>query len=279
MRNYFTHLYHDMNGQIEEFKRIEPTYYTFKIINHIESVLEKLRQFIDDHPFETNEDEIHYFKYLKPKIISKLVYYKKIAQIEMEKPLGSIEDKKDQLKIELGRISQYYKAHSFFILYMRTEKIEFDENFFIRKKAKQMLLKECYSSEFNFQYGTVFDFRIGVMYAHELLEKYIQAELVSLDNTNEVTSKIKNTHYENQNMQWTDTQSSLSELVYALHASKVFNNGQADIKDITKCLEIAFNTNITNVYRTFTDIKKRKGKEFKFLESMLMNADKSIHEN
>jgi len=53
--------------------------------------LSKLRAFILNYTFKNEEEEILFFKDIKPKIFSKLIYHVKINNIEGKKPLGSFE--------------------------------------------------------------------------------------------------------------------------------------------------------------------------------------------
>jgi hypothetical protein len=49
----------------------------------------------------------------------------------------------------------------------------------------------------------------------------------------------------------------LVELIYALHASGSINNGQTEIRELAAFFEQAFNVRITDIYRTFLELKSR----------------------
>jgi hypothetical protein len=68
-------------------------------------------------------------------------------------------------------------------------------------------------------------------------------------------------------------------LVYGLYHERVFNHGNAEIKEIAGLLEKAFKIKIPNVYRTFSDVKNRKGGELKFIKSMANKIDVEINNN
>ncbi len=272
MRDYFLKLCIELEERIEIARNEQSkSYHSLRIII-VESVLEKLRVYLIENPFESIEEEIHYFKNLKPLISSKLIQYKKLHSIEIEKPHGTIEEKKDHFESELKRLTRYCKSNKVFFQYIRSEKTDMDSTYFVRENAKKHQIFESFSSEIDYQAGTGYDYRIAVMLAHERIEGYLLEQIDFLTNPQLKSIVTENSQYENQyeknNIQWTGTQTALVELVYALKASKVFNNGSAEIKEITKCLEKAFNTKISNVYRSFTDIKNRKSGEFKFIQSM-----------
>ena len=73
----------------------------------------------------------------------------------------------------------------------------------------------------------------------------------------------------NSNLHWTAKKIDLIELIYALHESKVFDNGQADIKEITHVFEKAFQIELEdNIYGNFNAIKKRKTDQTRFLSHL-----------
>jgi hypothetical protein len=149
--------------------------------------------------------------------------------------------------------------------------------YFIRENAKESEMMESYASEIDFHYGTGFDLRVGTIQAHILLENYLHEKLDHLSNPRSIIEKIETSPYDTTCgtpvLQWTDTQSSLVELIYGLYVNKTFNNGKADIKEIATFLEKTFNIKLNDVYRTFLDIKKRKTDKFKFIESMQSNLE------
>lgn len=277
MKDYFLKLCVELEERIEIARNEQSKSYLSLRIIIVESVLEKLRIFLINNPFESIEDEIHYFKNLKPLISSKLIQYKKLHSIEIEKPQGTIEEKKDHLESELKRLTRYCKSQKVFFQYLRSEKTDMDSTYFVRENAKKHPIFESYSSEIDYQAGTGYDHRIAVILAHELIETYLHEELDALNNPRPIFSKLESSPYDTTcgtpKLKWTDSQSSLVELIYGLYVNKTFNNGKADIKEIATFLEKTFNIKLNDVYRTFLDIKKRKTDKFKFIESMHSNLE------
>ncbi len=279
MRNYFTHLCNDIDAQIEELKRNKPTTSsTPNIIISIEAGLAKLKKYMDDHPFVNSDEEIYFFKVLKPKIVSKWIYYKKMYQIDLEKPLGSIEQKKAHISSELDTITKYFLANTFFIQYLRSGKTDFDQKYFIRKNALEIPIHECYSCEIDYDYGTGYDHRIALVQAYEMLEIELNQQLESLRNPSLLFSTKKNntglTTCADNVLNWTGPQTALVEVIYGLFFTGMVNNGTADVKDIAECFENAFNIQINQLYRTFLGIKNRKNNTLKFIDLMKMTLEK-----
>lgn len=70
----------------------------------------------------------------------------------------------------------------------------------------------------------------------------------------------------------------MTELIYALYAQGVFNNGNTDIKLIAKTFETAFNIDLGDFYHTFMELKARKINRTKFLDSLCEALIKKMDE-
>ena len=281
MRQYCTLLCEEIDTQIKELTSNKPTTTsTPNIIICLQGGINKLKKYMDDHPFTSSDEEIYFFKILKPKILSRLIYYKKLYQIELEKPLGSLEQKKTHLNIELDTITKHCIANAYFIQYMRSGETHFDQKYFIRKNAYQIPIHDSFSCEIDYEHGTGYDFRIALIQAHEMLEQYLNQQLENLRNSSHTLSiKKNNTALSirvNSELNWTGPQAALVEVIYALYFTGVFNDGNAEIKDIAECFENTFNIEINQIYRTYSSIKNRKNGPLKFIDFMKSTLEKSI---
>jgi hypothetical protein len=59
------------------------------------------------------------------------------------------------------------------------------------------------------------------------------------------------------------------EFGYALHTSLTINRGNTDIKDIMQFIEIFFNIDLGDYYRTYIAIRRRKKDRTEFLNSLI----------
>lgn len=69
-------------------------------------------------------------------------------------------------------------------------------------------------------------------------------------------------------MSWTISKTALTELIYALYSKSVFNNGNADIKQIAQSFEAFFNIDLGDFYHTYLELKNRKINRTKFIDSL-----------
>src|SRR5690606_10371144 len=70
----------------------------------------------------------------------------------------------------------------------------------------------------------------------------------------------------NTALRWTTSKVDLIELTYSLHASGVFNNGRADIKEIAEYFQVMFDVELGQYNRFFYDIRGRKINKTKFVD-------------
>lgn len=278
MQNYFNQLHQSMVERIQVVDSEHKSRYYLKVIEIIENSLNELKTFFLSIKEVDDQDEIYYFKYLKPTIVSKLIVYQRLRQLEIEKPHGTFEDKIEQLELELKRYTRYFKANKDFVQYIRSENTSFDARYFIRKNAKLYPITESFSCEIDYQHGTGYDYRLAVLKAHEELEFFIYEQLDAIKNPShknnfEILSPYDST-CGTKKLNWTISQADLVELIYGLYTMKAFNHGRSEIKEIAEFLEEKFNVKLNNVYRSFSDIKNRKSVDrFKFISQMLGHLD------
>ena len=98
--------------------------------------------------------------------------------------------------------------------------------------------------------------------AFQQLEPYLRNRLEHLGDNN---SQIKN------GLRWTASKISLTELIYALKCSSAINNGHASIAQIATLLQQAFNIELGDYYRIYSEIRARKKGRIKFLDELSVN--------
>ncbi len=96
-----------------------------------ETKIEELHQWLKSYDFENNQDEIEFFKVIKPSVISKLILQKEILRIETNVPRGKIQIRKFY-EAELRKIYGYSLNNNKFYQYYRSGSEEFDELYFTR---------------------------------------------------------------------------------------------------------------------------------------------------
>jgi hypothetical protein len=244
-------------------------------IKRIEAVIQlviqsfsDLKKFVLKNDFKNTEEEIHFFKYQKPIIVSKLIYYNAVYKIETKKPYGEKQIKKF-LNKELNKLKKFFDSNIDFYKYYRSGNSFLDENFFIRGKHDIRLWLDTFYFEADHRFSTSHDYKVAKILANDLIQVYLEDQL-------------NNKHYKKANskspLSWTGSKTALTELIYALYAQGVFNNGNTDIKLIAKTFESTFNIDLGDFYHTFMELKARKINRTKFLDILCEALIKKMDE-
>jgi hypothetical protein len=235
----------------------------------------KLKSLMLKHKFKNQNEEIRFFKEIKPKFISPLIYHLAVYKIESRKPNGSNDIRKKYLLNELDKLKQFFDNNLDFYRYYRTQSNYLDHKYFLRGKYDIRLTVDSFFFEADERFSTSHDFKIAKILAHDRLQVYLEEQLSTLDKkeTNMVTQdapKVK--------LYWTESKTALIELIYALHSHGAFDNGRADIKDIAASFEHLFGVELGDYYRTFLELRMRKTGRTKFLHSLIQSLSKKMDE-
>ncbi|MDD2983896.1 MAG: RteC domain-containing protein [Crocinitomicaceae bacterium] len=236
--------------------------------------LAELRKIVVSKRFSSEADEILFFKEIKPKLVSHLIYHNNVYNIETNRPNGSAKIKRKYIQAELHKLKNYFYENLDFYRYYRTGSSYLDHKYFIRGKHDIRLNLDAYVYEVDPDFSTTHDFKISTILANDLLQVHLENELskLGLQTENKNPDKILK-----DNIHWTASKVSLTELMYALHQSGVFNHGQSDIKAIATYFETIFDVDLGNYYRTYLELKIRQDRT-KFLDSLRENFIRKIED-
>lgn len=101
-------------------------------IKVMEEMFKEIKAFISDYKFRSEDEEIKFFKEIKPQLFSKLIYYQKIYRIEAMRPNGSDEAQKKYINKELDRLKDFFDENLDFYKYYRSNGTHFDKICFMR---------------------------------------------------------------------------------------------------------------------------------------------------
>lgn len=237
--------------------------------------IEKLKSIILKHRFKSQLEEIRFFKTIKPKFLSPLIYHLKIFKIESRKPNGSGKIRRKYLHNELDKLKHYFDSNLDFYRYYRTQSNYLDHKYFLRGKYDIRLTVDSFFFEADDRFSTSHDFKVAKILAHDRLQVYLEEELANLDRkeTNMIAQDVPKVK-----LYWTESKTALIELIYALHSQGAIDNGKADIKDIAALFEYLFAVDLGDYYRTFLEIRVRKTGKTKFIDSLRSSLTKRMDE-
>ena len=81
------------------------------MINFIRPLFEELREFTHQYTFQDANEEISFFKDVKPFILSKLIFFNDIYTLDLRKPNGSKEVLKEYYKKKQMAITEFCNAN------------------------------------------------------------------------------------------------------------------------------------------------------------------------
>ena len=227
--------------------------------------INELKKLIGKNNFKSKSEEIMFFKEIKPLFTSKFIYFNRVYKIEMKKPNGGNRILKKYYNNELLKLKAFFDNELEFYQYFRSGSTYLDYKYFLRGEFDIKLALDSYYFESDMSFATSHDFKVATILANDLIELYIENQLIMLENK-ENTEKSQ--RKPNVKMTWTGSKVALVELMYALHTEGVFNNGAADLKEIAEYFEHIFDIDLGQYRRAFLEIRARKCDKTKFLTTL-----------
>ncbi|RVT98448.1 hypothetical protein EOD41_16795 [Mucilaginibacter limnophilus] len=240
-------LYADLNRDLNEYvlgednpiKRLE------KSVHSCVKYLIRLKEFCKEHDPSTPAEQIEFFKHIKPKFKSLLIFYQSLLSIETRKPIGEEQAICAFLANELKVLHHFFESNLSFYQYVRTEATYLDEHYFVRGSYDVRLDPDQCVIDSDPAFSTTHDHKLAQVLASELLQEQLQQDILRITQR----EAIVQTESEYRDFDWKQTKCALIELIYSWHATEAF--GKKSLKSIVKFIERAFNVSLGNFYDTY----------------------------
>lgn len=242
---------------------------SYHMIIFLRNLLSNVKIQVLKNGFTDENEEIVFFKTIKPQILGKLIYYNKVFRIETSRPVNVGKMYFNYFSDELQELKQEYKEHIYnsdFYRYYRTGRTDYDHDFFLLGKINPHIGLNSFIFETDTQFSTYYDYKVSHIIANELLYNYLISKITPDDSI----SVFHPDAQENQDFLWTESKNALIELIYALYVSKAISNGKIGIRRITRVFQVLFNVQLGDVHHAFHRMKDRAGKRTAFLDQMKM---------
>lgn len=277
MIQFTSKLKKEVDERVEQIERSELSEIakSLQALDVLAAAFNQLKEFILAYTFKDEEEEIYFFKEIKPRLCSHLIYYRKIYNIEMNRPVG-IDKQREYLNDRLNDINKYNCKRLDFIRYYRSGSSHRDALYFLRGKRDIEQYLETFYYELDPKFSTNYDFKVAKILANDMLQAYLILQIEFLYEKGVRMSNICfQLNYDQINrptnpksLNWTGSKVALIELIYALHYQGVFNNGNADIRQIAEYFERTFHISLGNYYQTYLELRNRKMNPTKFLDTL-----------
>lgn len=232
----------------------------------LEDVFNRLKAFVSDYEFTSEEEEINFFKEIKPRFFCHLIYYQKVYNLEMNRPLGSREAQIDYLKRELDAIQDYADKRIDFYRYYRAGSTHLDRYYFTRRRRDY---EEQYRDSFYFERDPVFstscDFKVAKILANDILQVYLSEEIDAIQRHD--SGSGQSCIIPENVPRWTDKKTGLIEIIYSLDTLCSVEGGNISLKELQSHFEQNFGVNLGNISKALAEMRLRNNPT-PFLDSM-----------
>lgn len=253
MKQFSEKLYAELNEELE--KRMSTEEHATKKLTGdlaiIRSKIRRLREFVAKQVFNSPEEEIYFFKYIKPSFYSLLIYRIELFAVESSRPSS------DQEKIlayyidEVAFIDRFFRQHSFHYEYYRLDASELDNLYFIRGENHQsILLPE--TPEPHAEFSTSCDYLFSKFRAMEMLKDVLLEKITGLKQGYKVIEELP------EDLKWTGDKVNLAEIIYGIYFTGQVNHGKAELSTLVKWLGRLFQIDLKRIYSDYKDIRNRK---------------------
>lgn len=245
------------------------------IITILENGFSKLKNIVSEFVFDSIDSEIIFFKEIKPRLFSKLIYFRKIYQLELNRPVSNYETIRSYLEKEHEQINLFCNKNIEFIQYYRSGKTILDEYYFIRGRHEIELNLESFYFERDPKFSTHYDFKVARLLASDMLAAHLNYQLSKLKYQEENNFS---TDIEIPSAQWTDKKTALAEIIYGIYEEKSINSGNIEIKALATIFGKIFNIDLSDIYHIYLEIRSRKTNRTEFLNRLIKALNKRMDE-
>jgi hypothetical protein len=229
-----------------------------KAIGLCHTAIRDMRIIVLSEGFSDHEEEIYFFKHIKPQVSSKVIFYTELFLIESYRPSA---DRKVQSAYfrDIGqKHCAFFKEHKEFYQYYKRRKTFSDHLYFMRGNTEFRIHADNIVTHIDPEFSTGYDLTLAKIMAYEQLKKYTDNEI----------EKLKNHDIFSSSAEWTGLNVDAAELIYALVSVGVINNGNIGIKELARLFEKMFNIKLDDIYGMFQDIQGRTTVKTKFLDKL-----------
>lgn len=239
----------------------------FHMAAFLRNLLSDMKNHISENGFSNDNEEIEFFKTIKPQILGKLFYYNKVFRIETSSPVMDGKMYFKYFSNELQELKQEFKEHSYnsdFYRYYRSGRTDMDHIFFQLGNIDINFGLNSFAFEIDTNFSTYYDYKVSKIISNELLYNYLLSKTTPDETENLMFVSSRN----NKTLFWSESKNALIELIYALYASGAIANGGTGISQISRVFQSLFNIQLGDIHHAFHRMKDRTGERTSFLNQL-----------
>lgn len=259
-------LYEDLNNALGHLKLEEK-----QLLRGLEqSVLvcirhfTRLRDFYKENEPKDDKDKIRFFKEVKPKFKSLLIFHQQLLNLESRRPIGDQAVLSAYYMDELKSLAHYFESQQPFYQYIRTKAVYLDDQYFLPGVYNVQLDPDENQVDGDSRFTTSHDNKLARIMANELILTYLEKTILRLNHKEEIDLS---TFMEEEMVVWTQTNTALVETIYGWKETKSINDGKLSIARMTAYMEKVFHIELGNISDTWNYICGRASKTI-YLDEM-----------
>ncbi|MDR1119335.1 MAG: RteC domain-containing protein [Dysgonamonadaceae bacterium] len=254
MIQFTSRLKKEIDTKIEQIECSEASMITksLEASRVLTEAFKQLRAFVLSYSFKDEDEEIFFFKDAKPKLCSRLIYYRKVYNIEMNRPTG-IDKQREYLNEILDGINKYNAKRLDFIRYYRSCSSHLDTLYFLRGQIDTEQYLETFNHEFDPNFSTNCDFKVAKILANDMLSVYLTHEIKLLNDNGMMFNSF---NFPATKKTWKGTKTELQEQIFSWDSAKMF--GDVPLTQLYEYVQNVFNIQLdNNLSRVLDDLKIR----------------------
>ncbi|WP_373519548.1 RteC domain-containing protein [Pricia sp.] len=237
---------------------------SFRSIEVCRNLLSTFKKDILRNGFESEHDEIHFFKVTKQIPLIQLIYFSEIHSFEIQFPKADRESQRKCIKRKIDKLNRFFLYNLDFGRYVDSGTTHFDKEYYTRDYLDTFHIT---TSKFYFQdpeFCTPRDMLLGKYKAYNSLITYLDNRLFKLENS--ITDKM--VINPSKKLHWPFSNADFVELLYALYAKGLGRKDKLSIMEVSKRLQQIFDFTPKDIYKTHQSIKGRKNSRTLFLDEL-----------
>lgn len=262
-----TGIWEDLQKKIHHLRleKSNPLQFAQYALMETDEAIRTVKAWVILHDFDSWEQEIIFFKNLKPKFIGTFIYYSRLVSFLSTLPPSGDKLKRKVYENEFEHLQYFSVQNADFIGYYRRNATYLDRKYFLRFTYDLDVKLALDIHSYDERFSSSHDHLISQIMANDLYEKFLRTELDKLKNIPPDSEKKHKT------LAWTSSKVALTELIVALHQTRCFDGGSKDLSETVKWFETNFDIDLGNYHKTLIEIRARKNQNAKFLTLLLEN--------
>ena len=244
------------------------------MVTLLQDVLLQLKDKIRTSGFSDASEEIEFFRFVKPHIVGKLIFYNEIYRIETTCPVQGGKMYRKYFLGQLKIVKQNHASHldMNFYRYYRSGRRDRDNEFFQRGQLHFSSVVDSFYFEMDNQYSSYYDHLVAKIIAQDLLYAFLLSRIDPDAGLNAANADF-------EELRWTGTKNALIELIYALYVSGAISNGKIGVRKVSAIFQGIFKIPLGDVHHAFHRMKDRAGHRTLFIDKLRDSLEQYMDKN